>query len=655
MKNSLFKRILYAIINFFKILLLYIIKFFLIFFPNNKKQEKQKVEEKITEIKTQKKKKYFKTANTSTPDSMSEKKLEFKINDEIISEEIKYFKQTLSDNQLYLLSILNEEINNYLYKKEDIDIKKVDKELEDTIIELKKLIIPPIIKDIREEKIINSDELQKEIENSILFQKNENNFFNQKINNNEQTNEEGPIINSKRVTSHLESKQESKKIVSQFSQEQNFSPFTNKQENIAENLNNEPNSEPLKKIAEVPKLKLKDEILNVLTISNLVLANVAKELVTTNKQKDTEPVLDNNINQPQILNNESSAHLEKSKDYNQPTSENNKNNENLTQIIQNSPVNETLDSVKENNATQTEPTFLEDSFIKPILETTTLLLNSNNAEFAKEELEDKNYEELEERINKMLDKITKFYIENENSMSEKQKLLLKNEISKLYNLKDNLHNQLENDIKQEEYQLERFIEDTETKGLKDKLKDMNIEHQIDLNNSLLNQVEDLNNMSQKSAAEIEKKLIKLKLRKASKTLEITSILALPFIRNKYFFYFTIGVLVNNHFNFLNNILKRKTIKNTNIEIDKIKRGRDALEKAINLNYDNINYLNQLEQDILLKYPELRFDNEYLSYINQLKNKLAKNYSQLIKKQKAIDKYCYKNLKLKKILKKKNAL
>ena len=90
-------------------------------------------------------------------------------------------------------------------------------------------------------------------------------------------------------------------------------------------------------------------------------------------------------------------------------------------------------------------------------------------------------------------------------------------------------------------------------------------------------------------------MIKQKLKKASKTLEISSLLALPFVRNKYFFYFTIGLFVNNHFNFLNSILKRKTITNNNIDLDKVKRGKEALEESINLNYDNINYLNYLEQ------------------------------------------------------------
>ena len=87
-------------------------------------------------------------------------------------------------------------------------------------------------------------------------------------------------------------------------------------------------------------------------------------------------------------------------------------------------------------------------------------------------------------------------------------------MEKLYSLRDNLYKHQENDIKQEEYILERYIEETETKGLKDKLKQMNLEHQLDLEDVLLNNIEDLNNINQKKSSRYRKKIDKTKIKKS---------------------------------------------------------------------------------------------------------------------------------------------
>ena len=156
-------------------------------------------------------------------------------------------------------------------------------------------------------------------------------------------------------------------------------------------------------------------------------------------------------------------------------------------------------------------------------------------------------------------------------------------------------------------------------------------------------------------SKIEKELIKLKIKKACKTLELPSILLLPFIRNKYFFYFTAGLFVSNHLNFLNLILRHKTSNFTKPELEEIRRGNDALNESLNLTNNNIAYLSYLENDIRTKYPELSYDEEYLIYINRLKYNLIKNQEKLLKKKKMIEKYNLKyQVKVRKLKNKKIA-
>ena len=58
--------------------------------------------------------------------------------------------------------------------------------------------------------------------------------------------------------------------------------------------------------------------------------------------------------------------------------------------------------------------------------------------------------------------------------------------------------------------------------------------------------------------ENEKQLLKLKLRQACRALSIPSLVALPFIRNKYFFFFTVGLFVNRNLGFIGDVFRRHT-------------------------------------------------------------------------------------------------
>ena len=272
-------------------------------------------------------------------------------------------------------------------------------------------------------------------------------------------------------------------------------------------------------------------------------------------------------------------------------------------------------------------------------------------ETKKEELEDKDYEKYEKLIDSLLYDIEMYIIKNEDTISQKETEKLNKTKEKLKNLKNRMANQKEQDIENEKKELEAELTENEIKGIQEEIKSLHLDHQEEANELVIENLIKLENQNDEKLAEIEQELIKSKLKKAAKAAEIPSILALPFIRHKYFFFFTIGLFINNHFNFLNAIFKRKTIKYEPIDLSEIKNGYDALEKASDMTYKNIVYLDYLESEALKKYPNLEYDFEFKQYIHRLRTKLNNNYEKLQRKQKMINKYIKKVNKKNKVFKK----
>jgi len=271
-------------------------------------------------------------------------------------------------------------------------------------------------------------------------------------------------------------------------------------------------------------------------------------------------------------------------------------------------------------------------------------------ETKKENLEDKDYTQIEQQIYYLLEKIAKLKLKN---LSPEQQKALQLKEAQVLQLKNQLHLQKQKEIEYETSILEETIMNQDLNYLELELQKLHLENQLDLNQRLLNQVEDLALMSKEKASQIEKELLKLKLQKAVNAMEVTSLLSLPFVRNKYFLFFTMGLFVNRHLKFFDSILKRKTIDYEPEEIAHIKKGSHALEDAVNLNQQNLEYINYLEKMAVLKYPELSYDHEFLLYLNQLKFSLVENQEKMAKKKKMIEKYHIKNVKQIRTLKKKN--
>lgn len=287
---------------------------------------------------------------------------------------------------------------------------------------------------------------------------------------------------------------------------------------------------------------------------------------------------------------------------------------------------------KQNKKKETEFIMIDLSLIENKIKE----LEFQNTEIQKkQDLEEKNYDEHLQKINLILKEIENLKVKK--LKPEDQRKLLEKEI-KLKNIKEKLEQEKEKDLEKEKNDLEESITEKEISGLLEELQKLHFENQIDLNEYFINKAEDLENLSEQNLKKIEKALIKTKIKKASKTLELPSILLLPFIRNRYFFLFTAGLFVNNHLNILDNLLKHKSVNYTEPNLEHIKKGSDALEEALQLTTINISYLNNLEQEILHKYPELSIDEEYLLYINKLRYSLLKNEEKMLKKKKMIKKY-----------------
>lgn len=312
--------------------------------------------------------------------------------------------------------------------------------------------------------------------------------------------------------------------------------------------------------------------------------------------------------------------------------------------------NQALEKVKEKKIRLTENNQQQPNNHQPIIEELDfkkiekqilLIKNDLDTEAQKEELEDKNYQLLEEKINLLLEQIQRKKMQNLNTDNM---VKLNKKEQELISIKENLVKQKSSDILLEEQLLEQELTNKELLELELEIKNLQFENRVDLNEKMLQQAEDLENISLNQAQRIEKELLKKKLKKASLIFEIPFLLSLPFIKNKYFRYFTIGLFINHHLNFCNSILKHKTIMPSQEDLEKINNGYDALDEAITITNKNINYLNELTLSILEKYPEINIDQECLFYLNHLKNSLIKQEEKLSKKKMMIEKY---NLKRKK--------
>ncbi len=319
---------------------------------------------------------------------------------------------------------------------------------------------------------------------------------------------------------------------------------------------------------------------------------------------------------------------------------------------------ETIDKIKNGKEEIKKETTKEKN---TIIITSTLFLekatnntieNSISEMKSPKEIEDKEYDLYKNEINKLLNEIENYEIKYSTTLTEEQKKVLNKQKEKLRHAKEKIYLQQEIDFEKEKKEFNKTITEEEIKSLQDYLYSLHLEQELEFNNKLIKQVESLEKVSEEQIANIDKKILMKNLEKASLLTEMTSILAFPFIRSRYFFYFTIGLIIDNHFNFINAFFKRKINKFKPADLSALKQGKDALDKAIDQTYNNIEKLQYITYNALNKYPELAYDKKFIKYTTKLNNNLQKNYLKLTKKRNIINKYYSKtNKQIKKLIKK----
>ena len=294
--------------------------------------------------------------------------------------------------------------------------------------------------------------------------------------------------------------------------------------------------------------------------------------------------------------------------------------------------------------------FYEEFELKKIDTNSKKAIDNSKEEMKKEDFEEKDYDGMINKIDNMLNEIEMTYIKYEGRLTEEQLASLKKEEEKLRNSKEAIQNQKNTDYENEHKSLEEPIIQSELDGLQNHLNSLEKENEAEVSESFLKKMDRLEGLTREQVATVDKRILMNRFRKASIALEVSSLLALPFIRNKFFLQFTAGLIVDNHFNFINGVFNRKLKKQDPVDLDNIKKGQDALNGALDITYKNMIELDYLEQKAITRYPELSNDARFINQTENLRNKLNKKYNKLMKKNELMEKHYGKTKKQTRILK-----
>ena len=586
-----------------------------------KKEIKPIIKKKITKIKKEKK-----SLNEETIKKEIKKIIKEKINELPQSEKNKNKNIKDKDNKTYVIATrLTPKLMTNKLKKNQISIKQKiitpassKKEIRKKIQVPAITMVPLISKD--ELKIKTKDKITNAINVSIAFGTKAATELLKKddkkvVKSPKQTTQTKNIKNEKYVD-EKNNKENSNKSLKNNSQTNNIPDYSQAKVNIKNVTIKETVTETIPqiennetKVSQSPK-----------TLENIVLKNSF-----TDSQTETSPKTIKNKEQTSKKDNLSQETIDK---------------------IKNGKEEIKKETTKEKNTIIiTSTLFLEKA-------TNNTIENSISEMKSPKEIEDKEYDLYKNEINKLLNEIENYEIKYSTTLTEEQKKVLNKQKEKLRHAKEKIYLQQEIDFEKEKKEFNKTITEEEIKSLQDYLYSLHLEQELEFNNKLIKQVESLEKVSEEQIANIDKKILMKNLEKASLLTEMTSILAFPFIRSRYFFYFTIGLIIDNHFNFINAFFKRKINKFKPADLSALKQGKDALDKAIDQTYNNIEKLQYITYNALNKYPELAYDKKFIKYTTKLNNNLQKNYLKLTKKRNIINKYYSKtNKQIKKLIKK----
>lgn len=678
-EQSKFKLILYKIRNFFLIIIITIINFFKNLFGNSKTTTKKQVTiEKQTNNQETKKEIQNNDTITTLPDEDNIKtnphNNQTTTDDSVATSEVilelpkeKLYKVYTKDNELKYLNlkdlldlIIKEELER-IYKVENFKLKTATSSQLIKVEQIKERVLPEIITRVENETLRNSDVIREEVIIKLEEDLIKNPLFpprKPKIENKEIYSLAHPKkkdINLKEIELPKIKKETPKQV------------SLKEKEQIKDKLDNIP-IQVVPLIEEIPEPSLKDNIKEAATIAAVTTAGIITELATQEKEvKKEEPLT---TEKQQDIQEEIIQTQEELKEELQEETPLKK--EELIEELQNiekkdkkeleelkKQVEEKIEQVKQEQQKKEQQKQEERNLesqekeITAVTDVSENIIEDSQEEIKKEDFFEKDYERIERQIDKMLDDLTNTYIRYESKLTEKQKKKLKTEEAKLRATKQQIKEQKSHDILVEQRELDATIHETEISGLQNELDKIHKENEQEVSNNLLQRMERFEGMTAEQVKNADKRVLLKRFNRANLILEMTSLLALPFVRNKYFFYFTAGLIVDNHFNFVNAFFNRKYSKYEPADLEQIKQGQDALNGALDVTYKNLVELEYLEQRALGRYPELSNDPRFINQVTRLKSNLNNKYNKLMKRNKVMEKYRMKTKKHIKILKPKH--
>lgn len=586
-----------------------------------KKEIKPIIKKKITKIKKEKK-----SLNEETIKKEIKKIIKEKINELPQSEKNKNKNIKDKDNKTYVIATrLTPKLMTNKLKKNQISIKQKIITPASSKKEIRKKIQVPAITMV---PLVSKDELKIKTKDKIT------NAINVSI-----------VFGTKTATELL--KKDDKKVVK--SPKQTTQTKNIKNEEYVDEKNNKENSNKSLKnnfqsnnISDYSQAKV--NIKNV-TIKETVTETIPQIENNETKVSQSPRTLENIVLKNSFTDSQTETSPKTIKNEEQTSKKDNLSQETIDKIKNGKEEIKKETTKEKNTIIITSTLFLEKA-------TNNTIENSISEMKSPKEIEDKEYDLYKNEINKLLTEIENYEIKYSTTLTEEQKKVLNKQKEKLRHAKEKIYLQQEIDFEKEKKEFNKAISEEEIKSLQDYLYSLHLEQELEFNNKLIKQVESLEKVSEEQIANIDKKILMKNLEKASLLTEMTSILAFPFIRSRYFFYFTIGLIIDNHFNFINAFFKRKINKFKPADLSALKQGKDALDKAIDQTYNNIEKLQYITYNALNKYPELAYDKKFIKYTTKLNNNLEKNYLKLTKKRNIINKYYSKtNKQIKKLIKK----
>lgn len=670
------KKILHGILNFFKMLF----AAFTSPFIKNKKENNETVTIKSEKIQTIKKSttKPIGSDIGSLPD---EDNMKSNPHDDIIddgeTESTRIYSlprdlnKMLKVNEKYsYLAFSDEEIDEFIneeledvYKDENFKVYKVNSVLKKTIDKFKKEIVPTIKDKIYYNNIVDAKKLKKEIKEIVAIQLELTPIFPK-----EEIKEDRPLIILPRKKGvdfpipALKSDLEEKKVPKEDKPKEE-----EKKEDIPQMVVKHDEVAPAPTIiSELPKLATAVAITAAKETASIISAPFELPALKK-KEKHEEPVVSTEEPKEEIKEEVPKDLIIPEIEPEVPKTdviqeEVQTIEEEATEIVEEIDIIEEQLTIREEDQQERQKEEKPQKKEEDIDESPTLIIPYNDIEVYnrieeskkeanKNDFFEKDYDKEEKRINDMLDKISDTKIKYGNKLSKEQKEKLNNQEKNLRNAKDRLLDAKERDIAFEKKELDASIKEVEIYGLQEEIKKMHIEYDAEANDHLLKKMDKLEGMTKEKLKNIDRQIMIKRFNKASFLLEMTSLLALPFVRNKYFNYFTIGLIVDNHLGLTNAWLNRKAKRYQPFDADRVKKGQDALDNALDLAYKDLIELDYIEEQALSKYPELKDDPSYQASISRIRNNLNNQYNKLMKKQTTMEKLMSKGKRQKKVLEK----